>query len=509
MKMGFSGIAGLLLRTRKAIDRQVLLRRGESILVGVSGGLDSMVLLHVLQKLAPMHGWHLSVAHLNHQLRGRSSDADERLVRRTCKELGLPIFVERADVRRLAKEEKISLEMAARQARHEFFRRVAAKKGISTIALAHHADDQVELFFIRLLRGSGGEGLAGMKWRSPLPERGRKALTVGVRESLCPRRALSIEIVRPLLGEWKAALREYAAENKIKFREDATNASLDILRNRIRHELLPLLRRGYQPALSEVILRSAEIVDKEAELAKRMAEEWLGYEQKVRASSKAPAGKLALRAGFSTLPVAMQRRCLQMQLLAEGVSPDFALIEHLRLKPEEGICVEQADGFARCLVRNLDGFVGWQGIEAIKFKDGSREVMLVGGLAGSSSRRNSVGRMTFNGVNLRWKVEPKAGKELPKRKARTEYFDAEKVGSKVILRHWRRGDRFQPIGMAHSVKLQDLFVNQKVPQMLRHRLVLAESEKGEIFWVEGQRISERFQLTKATKRRLQWQWMRD
>src|ERR1043166_2265835 len=196
MKIGFSGMAGLLLRTRKAIDRQVLLRRGESILVGVSGGLDSMVLLHVLQKLAPMHGWHLSVAHLNHQLRGRSSDADERLVRRTAQKLRLPVVVERADVRRFARTRKLSLEMAARRVRHDFLARAARQKRIRTVALAHHADDQLEHFFLRLLRGSGGKGLAGMKWRSPSPRDPR------------------IELVRPLLDQRKSALRAYAAERK-------------------------------------------------------------------------------------------------------------------------------------------------------------------------------------------------------------------------------------------------------------------------------------------------------
>jgi tRNA(Ile)-lysidine synthase len=106
-------------------------------------------------------------------------------------------------------------------------------------------------------------------------------------------------------------------------------------------------------------------------------------------------------------------------------------------------------------------------------------------------------------------MESKTGMKLPTRKAGTEYLDAELVGSKVVLRHWRKGDRFQPIGMSTEVKLQDLFVNQKVPRAHRHKLVLAETEKGHIFWVEGLRISERFQLTKGTKRRLQWQWSRD
>jgi tRNA(Ile)-lysidine synthase len=457
-------------RIHQTIQSQRLFQRGQKILVAVSGGLDSTVLLHLLHKLASMNKWRLSVGHLNHCLRGRSSDADERLVRGVCKKLGLPLFVERAHVRQLAEEHKLSIEMAARKARHEFLARIAKKEKISTIALAHHADDQVELFFIRLLRGSGGEGLAGMKWRNAFPG------------------AKGIEIVRPLLGESKSVLRDYAAANKIKFREDATNASLDILRNRIRHELLPLLRRNYQPALNKVVLRLMEIVGEEAELAKRRAEDW------VRDARKSKPGEL--HQPFSKLPVALQRHVLRMQLIAEGIAPNFELVEKLRLKPDESVTLDQP---ARSIFRDSAGFVHWRASRPAEFNRESRKLSL----------GHPAGHTKFNGIGIAWQTQSKPGITLPPYRPGTEYFDAELVGSKVIVRHWRKGDRFQPIGMPTAVKLQDLFVNQKVPRPLRHKLVLAETEKGDIFWVEGLRISERFQLTKATKRRLQWQWSRD
>ena len=215
----------LLNRVEQSVRARKLLRPGQRILVAVSGGLDSMVLLHLLHDLAPRHSWRVTVAHLNHQLRGRSSDADERLVRRTAKGLKLPLVVERAEVRRYARLNKLSIEMAARALRHEFLVRTARRRHASAVALAHHADDQLELFFLRLLRGGGGEGLAGMKWRNPSPADAR------------------IELVRPLLDQPKVALAEYASQRGIRHREDATNALLDFQRNRIRHELLPLLRR--------------------------------------------------------------------------------------------------------------------------------------------------------------------------------------------------------------------------------------------------------------------------
>src|ERR1700677_1896922 len=190
--------------------------RETNILVAVSGGVDSMVLLHLLKALSVERRWKLTVAHFNHRLRGRASDADEVFVRKTAKGMKLPFVSKRADVKRFARESKLSIEMAARKLRHEFLAEVARACKIKTIALAPHAADQVELFFLRLLRGAGGSGLAGMNWRSPSPA------------------DRSISLVRPLLDLSKTELEQYARENRIRHCEDATNLEPDFLRNRIR-----------------------------------------------------------------------------------------------------------------------------------------------------------------------------------------------------------------------------------------------------------------------------------
>jgi len=158
-------VSELLQQVERQIQNHRLLKRGQKILVAVSGGLDSMVLLHCLQALSAKRRWKLAVAHFNHQLRGRSSDADETLVRQTASALKLPFVAGSANVQAFAAKSKLSVEMAARKLRHEFFARVARERHIQVVALAHHADDQVELFFLRLLRGAGGEGVAGMKSR--------------------------------------------------------------------------------------------------------------------------------------------------------------------------------------------------------------------------------------------------------------------------------------------------------------------------------------------------------
>ena len=473
----------------RQVDRNVrahqLLAEGESVLVAVSGGLDSMVLLGVLHRLAPKHGWKLGVAHFNHQLRGADSRADEQTVRQTADRLGLPFAVGRSRVAAHAKGQGISLEMAARDLRHRFLARAARRLGSRTVALAHHADDQVELFFLRLLRGSGGEGLAGMKWSGPSPA------------------SKQTRLIRPLLDLPKSALLAFAAQHKIRFRDDTTNASLDIRRNRIRHELLPLLEREYQPALRQTIPRVMDIVGEEAACATRLAEAWNREFQPGEPSDAGARGAGSGPVPFDQLPVAVQRKAIQLQLRQLGIVADFHTVETLRNTPARA-CAATPDRApaggeptSAWVLRDVAGRVGLEEAARTAFTDGERPLCL-----GPGS-----GKARFAGVEVSWAVvRNRQGVVLGG--AGQEFFDADRVGEQVILRHWRPGDRFQPIGMAASVKLQDLFVNQRVPRAWRHQALLAATGSGDIFWVEGLRLAEGFKLTPQTKRCLRWRWKR-
>jgi tRNA(Ile)-lysidine synthase len=448
-----------LQRAETEIQKRQMLPRGQKILAAVSGGADSLVLLHVLNSLAKKNRWQISVAHFNHRLRGRASNADENLVGRAARKLSLPFYAAGADVKKFAAQSKISVEMAARKLRHEFLARVAREQKNSVVALAHHADDQVELFFLRLLRGAGGEGLAGMKWRSPSPADKRIAL------------------VRPLLGFSKAEILAFARAEKIRFRDDATNFSCDFLRSRIRNELLPLLQKKYQPGLAKTVLRLMEITGAEAEFAGATAAACLAKPEMA----------------FEKLPVAVQRRVLQQQLVGAGVVSDFELVERLRVAPGKLVSVGSGWSVARDVGGKVQQTKSGGHFDA-RFNADELKLKLSG----------RAGRVEFGGGKFRWQIRPQNETALPQKKAGVEFFDADRIGGEIILRHWRAGDRFQPIGMRSPTKLQDLFVNAKIPAVRRRELVLAVTVAGEIFWVEGLRIGEKFRLTPVTKRRLRW-----
>ncbi len=454
-------MTGLLERMRERIVTRRLFKRGERVVVAVSGGVDSMVLLHVLYTLAPDFGWELSVAHFNHRLRGRSSDADERLVRGTARRLRLPCAVASAEVRKGAEARGVSIEMAARELRHAFLARCAKSRGARVVALAHHADDQVELFLLRLFRGAGGEGLGGMKARSASPTGER------------------VTLVRPLLEFSKEEIVSFARVRGIRFREDASNASAEFERNWVRQELLPKLRRR-QPAVVKNILRTMEIAGTEADFISQAA--------------STSAGR-----SFSNLHIAVQRRLVQRQIQHLGVASDFQLVEALRAQP--GCKVSVGPGVE--LVCDADGRVRRVKSEPLDFDPSELRVELSEALFGRGRRSKTV---EFNGLRLSWWGVRRTKSFSPQRAPRREYFDADKIGSWLLLRHWRPGDRFQPIGMPAALKLQDWFTNRKIPAARRRRLVLAVSERGEVFWVEGERIGEAAKVTPATCRLLELRW---
>jgi len=287
-----------------------------------------------------------------------------------------------------------------------------------------------------------------------------------------------VSLVRPLLDQPKAALLEYAAQHQIKFHEDATNAATDILRNRIRHRLLPMLLDEFQPSLDAVILRQMKILQAEDDYLNTLMEKGPGFGQS---------------RPFAEWPVALQRRWLQNQLQRLNLSLDFRLIEALRLRAGRPVMAKPDLN----VLRDEAGTITTAPVENLNFKDDCLSVDLAG----------SHGHIQFQARQFFWCLERVTSRTLPPKEPNCEWFDAEKVGRQIVLRHWRMGDRFQPIGMSRPTKLQDLFTNLKIPAADRRRRVLACTPNDEIWWVEGLRISEPHKISERTKHCLQWRWI--
>lgn len=419
-----------------------------------------MVLLHSIAAVAREFGYPVHVAHADHQLRPNSAE-DCRFVEHHAQELQLRFHSARLDVRQVASDKAVSIEMAARELRHEFLARVAVEIDCKLIALAHHADDQLELFFLRLLRGTGSAGIAGMREISLSPADRR------------------ITLLRPFLTFTREKIARFAKDQQIAFREDASNSNIEVARNRVRHVLLPMLREQFSLREGAAIHRFMDLCGVESEFVTGQASEWLA---KLNAdSSPCP---------FESLHLAVRRRVMCLQLINLGVAPEFTLVEALCGHENRPITIPSGVRIQREKVGLLRLLPGMEKPFAAKEE-----------LRVELSDAGSVG---FGGALIQWEVRARAGAFVPVCGAET--FDKQSTGNCVTLRHWREGDVFQPIGASRAVKLQDLWTNAKVPRYERHRRVLAVDECGSIFWVEGLRISELHKIMSATRQELVWFW---
>ena len=434
-----------------------LLLPGERLLIGVSGGPDSVALLEVLIE----GGWRPHVCHLNHKLRGAESDADAEFVRQLAERHQLPVTIEVRDVAAFAAEKKLSLEDAARHARLEFFSDVAAHTGVAKLALAHTADDQVETFLMRLVRGAGVPGLVGI-W----PER----------------KLGSLRVIRPLLKVRRQEIIEYLAGKAVAYRTDASNLDTRFTRNRVRHELLPMLEREFNPAIREVLLRTAEILrDEDFYLLKHVAETF--YMRTSRDDA-------LLVAKLREFPVAVQRRLIRFWLGGEDESGQRFTFDHI--EAVRGLVASDLPGGELHLP---DDLIVYREYEWLR-KASREELSPVQGRWSLNADGETVIRELA--TTLICHPERIEG-ALPKQEG-TECLDADPLGNEPFMRTWQEGDRFQPLGMAETKKLQDFFVDEKVPRRKRGRIPLLCASDGRIAWVAGLRIADPFKVTEGTRR---------
>ncbi len=450
---------------REAVARHGMVRPGEKVVVAVSGGPDSLALLHVLWRLRDELGIALHVAHLNHLLRGEEAAADAAFVAEMAARLGLPVTVEEVPVARLAAERGLSVEEAGREARYEFFRRVAAATGAGRVALGHTRDDQAETVLMRLLRGSGPAGLSGIP---------------PVRDGW---------IIRPLLAVPRTAVEAYCRRHGLRPRRDPTNEEPSYLRNRIRLELLPRLEAEYNPMLRQALAHLAEVL--------RAEEEWAG-----RAAADA-ADRLLRRSGDAVvvpvegllgLPVALRRRVVR--LAAERAGLPSLPFEHV-----ERVLALAAGAVGRALSLPGGGLARLEHDGLVLGPDGEEP-------APFAYRLEVPGSVAIPEAGLRLVAEvvpgpplPRAGEQVPRGEGDVAVLDAERLPALLTVRSRRPGDRFRPLGLEGEKKLQDYFVDARVPRRQRDRVPIVEAH-GEIVWVVGHRVDGRFAAGPGARRLL-------
>jgi tRNA(Ile)-lysidine synthase len=464
----------LLDLVRGTIERHRLLapKRRNRVIVAVSGGPDSVALLDVLVQLRSEYRLDLRVAHLNHMLRPQAAD-DAEFVRAVAADYGLAVTVESADVRKLGARAKLSLEEAGRNARREFLLRTAKAAHAHRIALGHHADDRVETVLMRVLRGTGVDGLAGIRpWAHPF--------------------------IRPLFDASRAQIEQYLHERGLAYREDPSNRDPAFLRNRIRWELLPALE-DMQPGFKAAALRLSELASQDriylltqsatllfqkvlAERAKRSVSLRLAALSRLRYRASSAMRWRVVREALRCLPGGLadiEQTHIEavLRLAAEGKSGDRIHLPH-------GVVAERGYGV---LILRL-GETAHRRAGAPSPKDVGEFVLTVPGETEIAPLNMTiVAQVLPRATALSPLQEPPSVAQL----------DYAVAAGPPMLRTWRRGDHFTPLGMRGSMKLHDFFVNQKVPRDQRQRTPLITAG-GDIAWIVGMRLDDRFKVTAAT-----------
>jgi tRNA(Ile)-lysidine synthase len=484
-------LVDVLRRVRRTIDDHSLLGRGDRIVVGVSGGPDSLCLLHVLLRLREAYGLRLYVAHLHHGARGADADADAEFVSGLAAEWGLPVAIEHRDVPALVREHRLAFEEAARRVRYAFLAQVADEVGGRRIAVGHNADDQAETVLMHFLRGSGPAGLRGMLPATPVTDYRMLELPEindagSKKQDSCTLHPASCIIIRPLLDVPRADIERYCAEHGLKPRFDRSNLDTTYFRNRLRHELLPLLEI-YNPNVRARLCHTAAVVAADYELLEQLQEQaWGDTVQEQR-----EAAVVFDRAAWRALPVALQRSVLRRavyRLRSSLRDVDFVHVEDARrvgLSGETGAQATLPGGLALsvgydALTVGDAGDAGPPPDEPLLWCDEPLVVQVPGTTALPQS--DWVLRAE---LLEQWDLEQIVDHPDPW----MAYLDMDALVEPLVLRRRRRGDRFRPQGMGgHSVKLSAFLINRKVPRAWRDHVPLLVAGD-EIVWVCGRRVT--------------------
>ncbi len=481
-------------KTLKIVQQENLLQRGEKVIIGVSAGPDSMALLHVLGRLAPVLDITPAAVYVNHGLRPGEAAKEKTLVAAAAKKLDLAFFTTAVDVKGFAAKNKLSIEHAARLLRYDFLEKTAAKFGASKIGLGHTADDQAEEILLRLIRGTARKGLSGMK-----------TFRAG-------------RYIRPFLRFPKNLLIEYLEKYSLPFLLDSSNRHDLYLRNRIRNDLLPYLAERYNPDIRHTLIRTAAILQDEEELLEKITEDAFAetvtvmpesfpqeYESFRPANALWPQS-LQINLGlFAMQPRSIQRRLLEKCCWLMSCEPRSRQIEQLlqlALSDSSAGSLHLADGLR--VTKNQDKL-------SLAYPRGRGplrgNLTPEGGDAMPQCIIPGPGTYEFPALNKKLVVEeiegslPKQGEIFPA----GEYLDSDLFSFPITLRGAETEDRFQPLGATGSKKVNDFLSARKIDRQARRQIPVLCTEDS-ILALPGLRIDHRYRITEKTSHAVRVRW---
>jgi len=426
------------------LKKEQLVTPGDRVLLAVSGGIDSAVMCGLFHKA----GISFSIAHCNFQLRGKESKADETFVKKLAAKYNVTFHSIRFHTSAFAKKNKLSIQVAARNLRYDWFEQLREAFGYASVATAHHSDDSVETFLINLVRGTGIAGMHGI-----LPRQGN--------------------IIRPLLFCNKEAIGDFAEKNKIKFRSDSSNDSEQYLRNRIRKSLLPALKK-LNPSIDTTILKNIEHLS--------------GVEQIFR--------KEILRTKKEILRVKNSTVYISIKGLNELDPLPAYLFELLKPYGFNTASIEE-------IIHSLGSIPGKQFTSATHRLIRDRKDLIIQSKENLADENTSFSikknQRSAEAGNIRLAFSQLPAGTNFSRSVMSASLDLDTLSFPLTIRKWREGDAFQPIGMKGKKKLSDFFIDRKLSIAEKEDTWLLVSG-GEIAWVIGQRIDERFKVTGSTKK---------
>lgn len=426
----------------KNINQKQLIEPAQKVLLAVSGGIDSMVLFHLFEKSGLEYG----IAHCNFQLRGDESDGDENFVREQVQQHGIPAFFESFDTREYADLKGISIEMAARELRYGFFERIRIENHYDYIVTAHHQDDLIETFFLNLSRKTGIKGLTGIK-------------------------EIKGKVLRPLLFASRAEIEQYAAQNYIEYREDSSNNEDVFQRNFLRLKILPLFSE-LNPSFKKNFLASVQNL-------KAAEEVYLGSMNAEKVKVRTTEGEKA-RISIFELKHSLYPETLLHEILSE-YGFNSAVIDEVYQSLETESGKQFYSKTHRVVKDREDLFISRMAVEEEEklYYIEENDIELFAPMNLAIEKLNAV---DFEII----------------RDSRVACINRDEVNFPLLIRKWKHGDYFQPLGMTGFKKLSDFFIDQKIPLHEKENTWLLCSGK-KIIWIMGHRLDNRFKVTPETE----------